>query len=115
MECTTCYEATIPNCVESVAFAFNFPDGDYTITVTDRHSNVFVTSATATDGDLTLQATDLPPYLLSPYGGAFKVQFYAGTDCSPVELIYAYGEYTCIDMTVNNTVGGETNVTIPCE
>ncbi len=117
--CPTCYQHTIASCTQTIQLNIKLaPNATYTITVTDKFGNVFVTSATTNSGGaLTLDVSNFPPYLFSSYGGTLQLQFYASNNCNPAPFTICEVEYTCIIIKVVEVLGDDgSNHTalIPC-
>ena len=114
--CPACYLAEIPNCANTINVSAGLANGIYTVAFVDKFSNKHLVTAEAIDGVLSIDVADLPPYLLNPYAGVFDIQVFEVGGCEALELTIDEVAYTCIQIQVIQTTGGDNDVaTIPCE
>lgn len=120
--CPTCYEITVPSCVDSYYLAGFTPGDVYLVVGTDKRGRKHLLNLTTTEvnGDGQLEFA-VPTGYDSPTGGGMKIEVYDGEDfstnegmCTPVTLTICEVPYTCIQLTFGNNVLNQTTAHVVC-
>lgn len=105
MECNSCFNAVLSNCLTGFTLAGGFAPGDsYKWVITDqfgkRYSAIVVADA---NGALTIDADDLPDGFLNPFAGEFLLNVY---DAAGVPADIAICQvYNCVKVKITKNNG----------
>lgn len=101
-DCLSCYQQQVDNCASEIVIQGLDDTTTYVISISDPQSGKTYTSTNISDvnGEVTLDTTDYPAGLFSPYNSPLTLTILQ--DGQPVTLTYGYVNYSCIDLVVTN-------------
>lgn len=104
-DCPSCYDQSIAFCDSSIEILGLDADTEYDFEITDQATGKVYNYTATTDGfgEADLLTADFPTGLFTPYNGAFTISIF-DTNGDPVILTYGYVNYSCIELTVTNTI-----------
>lgn len=104
-DCPSCYDQSIAFCDSVIEILGLDADTEYDFKITDQATGKVYNYTATTDvfGEADLLTADFPTGLFTPYNGAFTISIF-DVDGNPVILTYGYVNYSCIELTVTNTI-----------
>ena len=104
-DCPSCYDQSIAFCDSVIEILGLDASTEYDFKITDQATGKVYNYTATTDGfgGADLLTADFPTGLFTPYNGAFTISIF-DVDGNPVILTYGYVNYSCIELTVTNTI-----------
>lgn len=104
-DCPSCYDQSIAFCDSVIEILGLDASTEYDFKITDQATGKVYNYTATTDGfgEADLLTADFPTGLFTPYNGAFTISIF-DVNGDPVILTYGYVNYSCIELTVTNTI-----------
>ena len=104
-DCPDCYSDEVPFCDTPISILGLADSTQYTFSIIDQATGRTYTYTATTDanGQADLATADFPTGLFTPYNGPFTITIF-DTNGDPVVLTYGYVNYSCVEVTITNSV-----------
>lgn len=114
-QCSNFFEVDVPLCTEEIILLSELADGDYVLKITDKFNKAFYIDITAASGEATIDLTELPEGLLTPYAGNFILEVFPDQESSTVEtLTICDVDYGGVMITLQNSNSVPSSFSIGC-
>lgn len=104
-DCPDCYSDEVPFCDTPISILGLADSTQYTFSIIDQATGRTYTYTATTDanGQADLATADFPAGLFTPYNGPFTITI-NDVNGDPVVLTYGYVNYSCVEVTITNSV-----------
>jgi hypothetical protein len=114
-QCSNFYEVEIPSCTEEIILLSQLADDDYVLKITDKFNKAFYIDFSSVSGLATIDLTDLPAGLLTPYAGNFILEVFQDQETDQSEVLTICDvDYGGVMLTLQNSNSVPSSFSIGC-